>query len=158
MDIVTLRRKIDRRPWMVAPFLVLWIAVSGLFVLGGGDVEGLLHAAFDRHAMPDAFNGLNAVASSVLVGLGLWTSLGLAAAWRRRGEVVVILLIGVGFVLALFLVGERWSDPNWHNVACVLTICCFVSTLVGGCWWCLDLWRRWESTPARSSSDSSNMP
>ncbi|MDG3004926.1 hypothetical protein [Paludisphaera mucosa] len=137
MDMDAAARKIDRRPWVVAPFVALWLAASGLIVLGRGDVESLLRFIFGHPLHPDALNYVNEVTFAVWVAWSLFVALAIAAAWRRRGDVVLILLSGAVLAILLCFAGERWSDPNWHNIACVCAIGWFVSTLVGGCYWLL---------------------
>ncbi len=117
---------------MIAPLLLVWFAVSTLVLIGRGDVERLLHSTFGHQARPDAFEGLNQVASLFWAVIGGHLGLALVAAWRRRIDVLLVLLIGPGIALGLCVLLENWSDPNWHNVIGVCTIGWLVGTLVAG--------------------------
>ena len=136
------RRFFDLRLWIIAPLLLVWLAASVLILIGRGDVESLLGSAFGHHVRPDAFEGLNQIAVPSWASQSILVSLALVAAWHRRVDIFLVLLIGPGIALLLCLGPEQWSDPNWYNVLAVCSIGWLVGTLVTGCYWLANRRRR----------------
>jgi len=138
---------LDVRPWIIAPLLLVWLAASVFILIGRGDVESLLDSAFGHRVMSDAFEGLNQIAPLCWASHSMLVSLALVAAWRRRADILLVLVIGPGIALLLCLVFERWSDPNWHDVLAVCSIGWFVGTLVTGFYWLANRRRRSDDRP-----------
>jgi hypothetical protein len=44
------------------------------------------------------------------------------AAWHRRKDVLIVLMIGPVITSALALVAQPWSDPNWFQIVAVCSI------------------------------------
>ncbi|ODT99175.1 MAG: hypothetical protein ABS79_04815 [Planctomycetes bacterium SCN 63-9] len=126
------RRFPDPCPWIVAPLLLIWVAVSGLILAGRGDIESLLNFGFGPHVRPDAFKLLNGIAIPFWVSHSLLTGLAILAAWWRRTDLLSVLMIGPMMGILGCLIAENWSDPNWYDVVAVCSICWFVGSFVTG--------------------------
>ena len=57
------------------------------------------------------------------------------AAWHRRTDVLTVLMTGPVITLALALVAQPWSDPNWFQIVAICSIGWLVGTLVGLAYW-----------------------
>jgi len=113
----------------------LWLGLCVLAVASGGDPEAGLRAAFGRYSMADAFNYTNGVFYIFWAMHSFLTVTAVAARRRHRLDVLAVLLIGPGMALGICLFGERWSDPNWHNIIAICAIGWFVSVVVGAVYW-----------------------
>jgi hypothetical protein len=136
------RRLFDLRLWIVAPLLLVWLAASVLILIGQGDVESLLRSAFGHHVRPDAFRFLNQIAVPFWASYSIFASLAVVAAWRRRFDILLVLMIGPAIALLICVATQQWSDPNWYVMLAVCSIGWLVGTLVTGCYW-LATRRRW---------------
>ena len=122
--------------WIVVWLLVvIWIALSGLLVLGRGDVEGLLKLAFGRYSKPDAYQSLNRIVGLFWASNGTIVSLASLAAWRKRGDIFAVLMIAPALGCLLCLASEKPSDPNWYDILGICSICWIVGSLVTGGYW-----------------------
>lgn len=121
----------------LAFLFALWLGLSGLLVVSRGRPEAWLAAAFGRFSRPDAFQFLNGVAILFWSAHSLLLLVAIAATRYRRPDVVAVLAIGPVIASAIALLGERWQDPNWHNVVSLGSIGWGVGTLVAGGYWLL---------------------
>jgi hypothetical protein len=138
------RRFFDLRFWIVAPLLLVWLAASVLILIGQGDVESILGSAFGRHTRPDAFERLNRIAVPFWVSHSVLASLSILAAWHRRVDILLVLLIGPAIALLICVSTQQWSDPNWYVMLAVCSIGWLVGGLVTGCYWFANRRRRMD--------------
>jgi hypothetical protein len=125
-------------PWRIAvpvALVVLWLGLSGLLVVARGDPEAWLRATFGRYGRADAFEHLNGVSFLFWLVHSSLVLTAIVAARYRRSDVLAVLLIGPVIGLAIGLLGQTWSDPNWFIVVAVCTIGWLVGTVVGGVYW-----------------------
>jgi hypothetical protein len=128
------------RGWQVtvlAALVSFWLGLSGLLLVARGDPETFLRTTLGHFSRPDAFEHISGVSICLWVVHSSLVTLAIAAAWRRRPDVLVVILIGPVIALMISLLGEQWSDPNWFVVISVCTIGWGVGTVVGGAYWCL---------------------
>jgi hypothetical protein len=115
----------------------VWLSLTGLLVVARGDPEIYLRATLARSSRPDAFEHVSGVSIYLWVVHSSLVLLAIAATWRRRSDVFVVLLIGPAIALAISLLIGDWADPNWFVVISVCTIGWGVGVVVGAAYWCL---------------------
>ena len=118
----------------LAALVVLWLGLSGLLVVARGDPKP--GSGDPRPPRPGRtsqhLNGISVLFWLVHSSLILTA---IAAARYGRSDVLAVLLIGPVIALAIGLLGQTWSDPNWFVVVAVCTIGWLVGTVVGGVYW-----------------------
>ncbi|WZO97458.1 hypothetical protein EP7_004492 [Isosphaeraceae bacterium EP7] len=133
-----MRSSVRRSLWqsvILGSMLLLWIGLSWLFVVSRGDPETFLRTTFAGDSRPDAFKALNKASVSFWVAHSCLSLVALSAAWFRRPDVLVVLLIGPAMALGLGVLSQQWSDPNWVVFVGVCLMCWLASTLVGLAYW-----------------------
>lgn len=126
----------NRRALFLVALVALWLAVTGLLVASRGNPEGFLLNTLGRYSRGDAFKHLNVDLPRFWFMHSALVSTALAAARSRRTDVLIVLLIGPNFALAVNLLGQDWSDPNWSVIVGVCVIGWLASTVVGIVYWC----------------------
>lgn len=135
-------RRLDRvvHVWPLAALAVLalpWLGLSGLFVVARGDPEAFLQTHLSPHSRADAFENISGILGLFWSVQSILLLLAMGAIRVRRSDVLIVLLIGPIIALALDLLFEQWSDPNWHDIVAIGTIGWMVGSVVGGAYWCL---------------------
>jgi hypothetical protein len=116
--------------------ILIWISLSGLFVVSRLDPETFLRKAFAGYSRPDAFShDLNRVAFLFWAVHSCLVLTALSATRQRRPDVLVILLVGPAIGLVLGLLSQQWSDPDWIVFLGVCLMGWLASTLVGLAYW-----------------------
>ncbi len=126
--------------WQLATLGVLvslWLGLSGLLVGARGKPEAFLATTFGRFARADAFEHLNGVLIFLWSVHSSLVLIAILATRYRRTDVLAVLTIGPIIASAIALLGQQWTDPNWHNVVAVCAIGWLVGTLVGQVYWVL---------------------
>jgi len=115
--------------------VLFWFGLSGLLVVARGDPEAFLRTTFARSSRADTFEHLNGVSVPFWLVHSSLVLIAIAAARYRRSDVLTVSLIGPVIALAISLLGQAWSDPDWYVVAAVCTIGWVVGTVAGGLYW-----------------------
>ena len=114
-----------RSAWRIAApgaLVLFWFGLSGLFVVARGDPEAFLRTTFARSSRADTFEHLNGLSVPFWLVHSSLVLIAMAAARYRRSDVLTVLLIGPVIALAIGLLGQAWSDPDWFVVVAVCTI------------------------------------
>lgn len=126
-------RFIVRRIAIVTASLLIfggWLALSALSVHSGPNVERGLRALFGRYSRVDAFDGVNGIVGAFWCLHSVLSLIAAAALYRRRFDVLTVLLIGPALAALLLAFEEDWSDPAWFTIVGVTSIGEIVSSLV----------------------------
>jgi hypothetical protein len=113
----------------------LWLCLSGFLVVARGNPEAFLVRTVGRFARDDAFENLNGVLNHFWLLHSSLFLIAILAAWHRRTDVLIVLMIGPVIASALALVAQPWSDPNWFQIVAICSIGWLVGTLVGLAYW-----------------------
>lgn len=122
---------------VVGVAILAWIVLSDLLLIARGDPETLLHSTFGRFSRADTFGHLNGILAVFWPAHSFLVVVALAAARSRRSDVLTVLLVGPVIALAVDLLGQSWSDPNWFVIVAVGTIGWLVGTVVTTVFWAL---------------------
>jgi len=126
--------------WQLATMGVLvslWLGLSGLLVVAWGKPEAFLATTFGRFAQADAFEHLDGVLIFLWSVHSILVLIAILATRYCRTDVLAVLMIAPIIASAIALLGQQWTDPNWHNVVAVCAIGWLVGTLVGQVYWVL---------------------
>ncbi|QEH35322.1 hypothetical protein OJF2_38730 [Aquisphaera giovannonii] len=123
-----------------------WLGPALLLAGTRGDLEGFLHAAFAGRSRPDTFEHVNRLAVPFGILHSCLILLAIAAAWRRRPDVLAVLPIGPAIGLTIGVAITSWSDPNVYDLLAVAAIGWLVGTVVGAAYWA------WKPRPPEGPS------
>lgn len=126
------------RAWhlvVLGVLVLLWLGLSCLLVIARGRPEVFLETTLGRFSREDAFEFLDGVSIHLWCMHSLLVLIAILAIRYGRKDVLVVLTIGPIMALAIALLGQQWSDPNWFVVVAVWLICSLVSTIVGLVYW-----------------------
>jgi hypothetical protein len=115
--------------------VLFWFGLSGLLIVAWGDPEAFLRTRLARSSHADTFEHLNGVSVPFWLVHSCLNLMAMAAARYRRSDVMTVMMVGPIIALAIGVLGQTWSDPDWFVVVAVCTIGWLVGAVVGALYW-----------------------
>lgn len=148
------RIRFDRRILAVAALSLAWFVATGLLVSGQGGFGAIESRGTGRLARAGALGLLTG--SSILfwiehISLAL---LSLFAAFRRRADILLLLILGPAIAFACITLANRWLGASGpEGLTNAYSIVWLGSLAVTAEWWCL--FQSPDSNRSRSNSRAS---